>query len=326
MATTVWKGHLAFGLVSIPIRLYKAARAEKVSFRFLQRTPAEPQTAPGHAEQGARVTEDTVAARKITPLTRSAKAAPPAPEPEPAEPAVQRVKRWAFGDEEDRPIPQRELVKGYEYEKDQYVVIEKEELQSITPKTATEMQILEFVKLTDIDPIYFENSYYVAPDRAGEKAYALLFEALRKSQFVALAEVAMHNREHVVILRPGKSGIVAHTMFYTNEIRSTEEFRTDTSLVAQKELDLALMLIHSLEAAFEPEKFHDKYREKLEELINAKIGGKRTVEAPAAPKKAEVIDILAALQDSLKMAKKPVSKEARPAQEGRPAQKSRRRG
>jgi DNA end-binding protein Ku len=302
MATTVWRGHLAFGLISIPIRLYKAARAEKVSFKLLHRA--------------APVVEEKPAEQKIVPLTRSAKAGPPPPPPpepeiEGEEPPVQRVKRWAFGSEEDRPIPQQELVKGYEYGKDQYVVIEKEDLQSITPKTATEMQILEFVKLDEIDPIFFESSYYVAPDRAGEKAYALLFEALRKSEHVALAEVAMHNREHVMILRPGQRGLIAHTMFYTNEIRSNEEFRTDTSAVAQKELDLALMLIHSLEAKFEPEKFRDKYREKLEELIQAKIGGRKTVETAEVPKKAEVIDILSALQDSLKMVKKPATKEAR---------------
>jgi len=309
MATTVWRGHLAFGLISIPIRLYKAARAEKVSFKLLHRAPVAEEEPP----------------ERIVPPTRSAKVAPAPPPPAQSEiemeaPPVQRVKRWAFGDEENRPIPQLELVKGYEYGKDQYVVIEKEELQSITPKTATEMQILEFVNLSEIDPIYFESSYYVAPDRAGEKAYALLFEALKKSGHVALAEVAMHNREHVMILRPGHSGIIAHTMFYTNEIRSSEEFRTDTSAVAKKELDLALMLVNSLEAKFEPEKFRDKYREKLEELIQAKIGGKQTVEAPEAPKKAEVIDILSALQNSLKMVKKPAAKE------GRTAQKARRRG
>jgi DNA end-binding protein Ku len=106
-----------------------------------------------------------------------------------------------------------ELAKGYEYEPGRYLVLSRDEMESITPRTAHEMQILEFVKLADVDPIYFETSYYVAPDRAGERAYALLLEALRASAFVGIAQVAMHRREHVVVIRPGRSGIILHTMF-----------------------------------------------------------------------------------------------------------------
>ena len=103
-----------------------------------------------------------------------------------------------------KPVPRSELVKGFEYERGRYVVVENEDLKKITPQTGTEMQIVEFVKLAEIDPVDFETSYYLGPDEAGEKAYALLLQAMRESGMVALAEVAMHRREHVMILRPGQ--------------------------------------------------------------------------------------------------------------------------
>src|SRR5204862_3268635 len=101
------------------------------------------------------------------------------------------------------------------------------------------MEIVEFVRMPEIDPIYLETSYYVSPEGAGEKPYALLFESLRESGYVALAEFAMHRRRHAVVIRPGSTGIIAHTMYYTDEIRKTDEFRTDTGLANRKELDLA---------------------------------------------------------------------------------------
>jgi len=132
---------------------------------------------------------------------------------------VERVRQELFARETQVPIPRSELLKGYEFEKDRYVVIDKEDIEKITPKTATEMQIVEFVKLAEIDPIYLETSYYVSPEGAGEKPYALLFEALRESGYVAPAEFAMRGRQHAVILRAGATGIIAHTMYYADEIR-----------------------------------------------------------------------------------------------------------
>jgi DNA end-binding protein Ku len=216
-----------------------------------------------------------------------------------------RIKQVTYCQKEDKPVPRTELVKGYEYEKDHYVVIEDEEIRKVAPKTAKVMEILEFVKASQVDPVYLESSYYVAPDEGGEKPYALLFEALRQSEYYAVAKVAMHNREHVIILRPGAKGIISHTMFYSDEIRQVEEFRTDTNLVKEKELELAKMLVSSLEADFEPQKYHDTYRENLRQMIEAKIEGRAVVETPevhAAP----VIDIMEALKRSLAEKRKPV--------------------
>lgn len=301
MASTVWKGYLTFGLVSIPVKLSRAARPEKVSFRQLQ------------ASTGARVRQA---------LVSTAPEPEPEPDPEPVlrnepEPVrgpAPRLKTAPFivpsgvppapapppppEPEPPRELQRADIVKGFEYAKDQYVTLTKEELAEITPKTAREMQILEFVRLADVDPVYFETSYYVSPDKGGERAYSLLFEALRQSGLVGVAQLAMHNREHVVMLRPGRRGIILHTMFYEAEIRQDDEFRADTSGVSQKELDLALLLVRNLEAAFEPAKYRDTYKEQVESLIQAKIAGQETVSAPA-PKSAPVVDILEALQRSL---------------------------
>ena len=307
MAVTVWKGHLTFGLVSIPVRLVRAARHESVGFHQLYR-PEPP--APFHGSpppsrpDGREDRQDTHS--DYSDMSEDRIEAAPAP--------VTRVQQAAFVPEAPilAPIPRENLVKGYEYEKNRYVVIEKEDLHKITPKTATEMQILEFVRISEIDPVYFETSYYLSPEEAGEKAYALLFDALRQSGYVALAEFAMRRRQHAVVIRPGATGIIAHTMYYGDEIRKIDEFRTNTQLVTPKERDMAVTLIEAMAAPFEPEKFKDTYREKLQELIAAKIEGKEVVAPQAPSKQAPVVDIMDALQKSLAMRRKPVASEARP--------------
>ena len=257
MASTVWKGHLTFGLLSLPVKLFSAARGESVSFNQLHKSD--------HS----------------------------------------RVKQVLYCQAEDKPIQRSEIVKGYEYEKDKYVVVDDEEIKKVAPKTAKTMEVLEFVKASEVDPIYLESSYYLAPDEAGEKPYALLFESLRQSGCVGVAKIAMHNREHIVILRPGSKGILLHTMYYPDEIRQVEEFRTDTSTVKEKELALAKTLVESLLAPFEPEKYKDDYRENLKAMIQAKVEGKEIIETAAPTHKAPVIDILEALKMSLAEGKKP---------------------
>ncbi|HYK62481.1 MAG TPA: Ku protein, partial [Bryobacteraceae bacterium] len=207
---------------------------------------------------------------------------------------------------EDKPIPRSEIVKGYEYEKDRYVVIEDEEVKKVAPQTAKVMEIVEFVKAEQVDPIYLETSYYMAPDEAGERPYALLFEALRETGYYGVAKIAMHNREHIVILRPGQNGVLMHTMYFAYEIRKVDEFRTDLGLVKEKELALAKSLIEAMVADFQPEKFNDSYRENLLHLIEAKKEGHKVVATPE-PKEAKVIDIMDALKASLAMAKKPAA-------------------
>jgi DNA end-binding protein Ku len=216
------------------------------------------------------------------------------------------VKQVLYCQAEDKPIPRSEIVKGFEYEKDRYVVIEDEEVKKVAPATAKVMEILEFVKSDQVDPIYFETSYYMAPDEAGEKPYALLFDALKKTGYAGVAKIAMHNREHIVILRPGKNGVLMHTMYYTHEIRQVDEFRTDLSLVKEKELALATSLVEALAGEFEPAKYHDEYRDNLLRMIEAKKAGQEVVATPA-PQETKVIDIMEALKASLAAAKKPAA-------------------
>lgn len=255
MASTIWKGHLTFGLVSFPVTLSAAARAETISFNQL------------HKKDGSRIKEVT------------------------------------YCRAEDAPIPKDEIVKGYEYEKGQYVIIEPEEIKNVAPKTAKVMEVLEFVKAAEVDPLYLESSYYLAPGEGGEKPYALFFEALRQAGYYGVAKISMHNREHIVILRAGKSGMLLHTMFYEDEIRQTNEFRTDKDLVKPKELDLAKNLIESLVETFEPGKYQDQYRSNLKKMIEEKVAGHAVVATPE-PQVAPVVDIFEALKQSLAQAKR----------------------
>ena len=181
-------------------------------------------------------------------------------------------------------------------------MLEEQELRSLIPQTSSEMQIVEFVRFNEIDPVYLETSYYVVPDDGAERAYALLVEGMRETGYAAIGQVTMHRRDHVVIVRPGKTGILAHTMFYPDEVRSMQEFRTDTNLVAAKELTMAKLLIEALAQPFDPARFKNTFRARLEQLIQSRIEGQQTtrIEPPAATK---VIDIMDALKRSLAQAK-----------------------
>jgi DNA end-binding protein Ku len=218
-----------------------------------------------------------------------------------------RVKQVLYCQTEDRPVSRDELIKGYEYEKDRYIVVEERDLQRVVPSTASVMQILEFVPSTEVDPVYLDTSYYVQPDVAGERPYALMLEALRRTNHVGLAQWTLHSREHMVVLRPGRSGLLLHTMYYSSEVRAMDEFRTDTTRVADQELELATMLVRALAAPFEPSKYRDHYQESVRALLEAKIQGREIEGRAAQPVLAPVVDILEALKASLARKQEPQS-------------------
>lgn len=250
MATTVWKGHLTFGLISMPVRMTTAARGERISFNQL------------HKE------------------------------------CHSRLKQPLFCPVCNRNVERSEIVKGYEYEKDQYVLFNEEELDKIEPPSARVMEILEFVKVSEMDPLYFDASYYLAPEDAGVKAYKLLMSAMQDSGYAAIAKLTMHQREHIVIVRPGSKGMTLHTMFYSNEIRAAETVSTDKVEVKDQEKKLAQQLIESLAAPFEPQKYRDEYQENVKGMIAAKLKGQEVTEV-AQPHMAPVIDLMEALKKSL---------------------------
>jgi len=212
---------------------------------------------------------------------------------------LQRVKQQLYCPADNRVIERSEVVKGYEYRKDEYVVVEPEEIKKIEPKTAKTMEILEFVKATDVDPVYFESSYYMLPEEAGRRPYALLTKALEESDYVAIAKLTMHNREYTVFLRPHEGGLMLHTMYYAEEVRAVEGFGAPEVELKEAEVKVAHQLIEALAADWEPEKFHDSFQENLKKLIQIKLEGGKIAEVEKPKKLAPVVDLMSALKQSL---------------------------
>ena len=268
MPSIVWKGHLTFGLVSIPVKLHRAARKERVRLHYVHQA-AEPEEHAFHppvldpAEPDAR----EVPARP----SREIEGGWPETEAVPLPGPVSRVRQTLVTSGDEKSVTRGELQRGYEVEPDRYVVFNPDELRALRHRTSPTMEIVRSVRLSEIDPVFFETSYYVVPDRGGEKAYAVLFTAMQATGHVALARVGMYGREHIIIVRPGKHGILAHTMFYTDEIRFENEFRTDLQAVGAKEFELAKTFLKALEAPFAPEEFKDVYREELQSMIASKL-------------------------------------------------------
>jgi DNA end-binding protein Ku len=191
------------------------------------------------------------------------------------------------------------MVKGFEYRKGEYVVIEDEDLKKIAPATAKSMDILQFVKTDEVDPIFFDKSYYMAPEEAVSKPYALLLKAMAETEYVAVAKIAMHAREHVAIIRPTADGLVLHTMYFVDELHKARVGgKNAKNQFAAKEMDLAKRLIDTLASPFKPEAYEDEYKKNVERLIEQKRKGK-TVTAVSQPKVQPVTDIMEALKRSL---------------------------
>jgi DNA end-binding protein Ku len=204
-------------------------------------------------------------------------------------------------------VPYEEIVKGYEIAPDQYVVIEPEELEALDPKATHTIDIEEFVDLDQIDPIYYEHPYYLVPDARAEKAYALLREAMLATNKVAIARFVMRTKQYLAAVRPTQGALVLSTMLYADEVVPMDRLDAlpdDPELVTAKELTMAQSLIESLTAeAFEPEKFHDTYRERVLEIIEAKAAGEVVTPPAAAETSSRVVDLMTALEASVKAAK-----------------------
>jgi DNA end-binding protein Ku len=206
-----------------------------------------------------------------------------------------------------------EIVKGYEIAPDTYVTITPEELDAIAPKASRLIEIEEFVDLDEIDPLYYESSYYLVPDKTGAKAYALLHAAMTSENKVAIGRVVLRSKEYLTAVRPLGETLTMSTMRFADEIvpRSTLEGLPGEDVEAgEKEVKMARQLIESLSAVFEPEKFTDTYREAVLAMIEQKAAGQEIVVEPDAPATTKTVDLMAALEASLAAAKK--SKSAKP--------------
>lgn len=225
---------------------------------------------------------------------------------------MSRVKEVYFCQAEDKAVQRDDLVRGFEVSKGEYVVIDQTDLDKIAPKTARVMDIVEFVKASDFDPVYMDASYHVIPDGDVVKPYALFREAMKQRGQYAIAKVAMHNREHIVVIRPDGKELMLHTMFFANEVQQVD-VNTGSEKFSEKELKLAGQLIDTLSGKFDPKRFHDEYEENLQRLIEQKQKGAK-VTAAKAEKPTTVVNILDALRKSLAEGKRaPAKTESAPA-------------
>lgn len=253
MASTVWKGYFSFGLISVPIRLYAAAREEHVSFHQI------------HAVCGTR------------------------------------IKQQLWCPHCERVVERNELAKGYPVEGGGNVQVTPEELRSLEAASSETMEIVSFVKLGEVDPLYFQTSYYTVAETAGQRAYALIFQGMEHLKLGAVAKLTLHRREQIVMLRPYDKGIVLHTLYYPEEVREISEYGNQPEMTLQKpEVELAEQFMKQLTAAFDPSQFHDEYLARVEHLVEQKAAGAEIeVERPPKKPSAKVVNLMDALRESM---------------------------
>ena len=216
-----------------------------------------------------------------------------------------RVKHKRVAESDGKEVPYEKIVKGYEYAPDQYVVLTKDELSDLEPQRSRAIEIQDFVDLDDIDPIYFEQPYYLGPDKGAERAYSLLVQAMKDARKVAVARFVLRNKEHLAAIRPMDDVLTLTTMRFADEVTSPKDLDevfedAKPKKPEQKELAMAKQLIESLTSDFKPNSYHDEYREELLDLLESKAAGKEVVSAPTEePKPTKAPDLMAALEESL---------------------------
>jgi DNA end-binding protein Ku len=252
MAASVWKGTISFGLVSVPIKLFAAARYSHISFHEVHREC-------GH-----------------------------------------RVQQQLYCPYDKRVVSRDEIVMGYEVEEDKMVIVDREELKKLQPASSSSMEILQFVKLSDVDPIFFETSYFSVPEEAGRRGYTLLLKTMEEMKVAALAQVTIHQRERTVILRPYRGGLTLHTLYYPDEIRDVAGYgKNNANNLKKTEIALAEQFATGLIAPFRPEKYHDEYQERVKKLIESKEKGTAAPKPEKTPRLAPVVDLMTALKRSI---------------------------
>jgi DNA end-binding protein Ku len=279
MPRSLWKGTLSFGLVTIPVQLFSATENKTPSFNQLRES------------DHSRIS----------------------------------YKRVAKADGEE--VPYDEIVKGYEYARDHYVVFTKDELDGLRPASTRSIEIEQFVPLEQIDPIYFDRTYYLAPDPSGAKAYALLAEAMTDGGSVAVCRITLRDKEYLATLRllpdqPGADGnkeepvgplFVLETMHWPDEIRAFDLSDVDIDEMPEprdKEVEMAKQLIASLTEDFDPTQYRDSYRDKVLEAVEAKVEGQEVTVTEEAEEAAPVVDLMAALKQSVERAEERRKQEA----------------
>ena len=214
-------------------------------------------------------------------------------------------KRWCPTDEVE--VPWNETGRGYEYSKGQYVMLTDEDFEKLPLPSKHTIDLSAFVQEQEIDPVYYERSYYLEPGERAEKPYALLFKALEEKKLSAMASITIRKKEQLCVLRAHQGTIMLETLYYPDEIRQERGIDLDKVKVSDRELEMAFTLIELLKKPFDPSEYRDHYREALAELIEVRLEGKQVVTAPA-PRDTRVIDLAEALKRSVEAAKKSRSK------------------
>ncbi|HEY3247805.1 MAG TPA: Ku protein [bacterium] len=268
----IWKGHLTFGLVTIPVKLYTATDSKDIRFRLLHKSCMTP------------------------------------------------IQNKRYCPHHEAIVDWNDVLRAYEYAKGKFVPVTEEELDNVPLETAGTVSVTSFVNLDEIDPIYYERSYYLAPDEGGQKAFRLLHDVLGEAARVAVGKVVIKEKEHLVSVRPHDGTLVMSTLYYADEVRSIEdipELPVQTK-IHPNEKKMALQLVEGLSATFNAAEYHDDYREALQKVITAKIEGEEVVGVPVR-KDTKVVDLMDALRRSLqttakeKPARRPRSAAARAA-------------
>src|SRR5436305_60281 len=253
MPRAIASAQIAFGLVSIPVKLFSAAESsERISFNMI------------HAECGSR------------------------------------IQQQLFCPKDERTIDRNETAKGYEFAKGQYVLFNEEELKALEEKATQAIEISEFLPSTTIDPVYFSKSYYLAPDKGGDRAYALLTKALEQSGRWALARYSARGKGYLVVVRPLGKGLVMQQLYYANEVRTIDELDLGEPIVKDNELKMAMQLAEMGAAEeFHPENYRDEVADRVRGLIQRKIDGEEITASDVEEPHAQVIDLMEALKASL---------------------------
>jgi DNA end-binding protein Ku len=219
-----------------------------------------------------------------------------------------RVRQKLVSGTDGSDVPREGIVKGYNLGGDQYVTVTDDELALLMPQAQRTIDLEEFVSLEEIDPVFYDSAYYLVPEKAAVKPYALLTTAMDRADKVGIGRFVMRSKEYVAALRPSDGKLVLSTMVYADELNDVDEFpeieAAAAAKLSDKEIAMATQLVESLAADFEPEKYHDTYREQLLDLIERKAAGEvQEAPAPVAPEDSRVVDLLAALEASVAAAK-----------------------
>lgn len=211
-----------------------------------------------------------------------------------------RVHQQLYCPFDEKVVSRDDIVMGYEVDEDKMIIVDRQELKKLQPASASSMEILQFVKLSDVDPIYFETSYFSVPEEEGRRGYTLLLNTMNELKLAAIAQVTMHQRERTVIIRPYREGLTLHTLYYPNELHDVAGYgKNNSTNLKTPEISLAEQFAKGLIAPFRPDKFHDEYQERVRQLIESKDKGTAAPKPEKNSRLAPVVDLMTALRQSI---------------------------